>query len=127
MPTTLATRASVMWRSAITVLGKVFSSISATNDVHTGVQIGGYGELHNRLSRYALNTAYYENTAYDSIHAWAHQASVDYKLYADIRNIFNPTHREVEFWAMHIYAGALDPDTGDGKSTPTAIPIETED
>lgn len=80
----------------------------------------------NRLVRYQLLWAFYENTPYAEVHAWSKRFREAYGLYAHVRSIFNPANRLGEFWAQHLMGGPLDPDAGDGRAIPSALPIETE-
>jgi hypothetical protein len=73
--------------------------------------------------RYEMYWAFYESTVYRNIHAWSHRMKTDYPLYRWIRAIYNPTYRLGEFWKTHVWGGFLDPEAGDGKFKPSAIPI----
>jgi hypothetical protein len=79
-----------------------------------------------RQMRYLLYWAYYENSAYDSVHNWAAQYKKEYSLYRSTRGVYNPFHRIGEFWADRLFGGSLDPGAGDGKGVPSALPILTE-
>ena len=76
-----------------------------------------------RQLRYAVYWAFYENSAYRSVHAWAHKYKVDYGLYRYIRTIYNPAYRIGEFWKTHLWGGLLDPQAGDGQIESSALPI----
>lgn len=110
------------------VLGKAFLSITPdARDRYSPAMPGGrdFANLTSRLARYAIGEALYENTAYEDIHTWAKQVRVDYKLSPDVVNIYNPTRKAVDFWSSHLYPGSVDEEAGDGKATPSAIPILT--
>jgi hypothetical protein len=79
-----------------------------------------------RRLRYELYWAFYENTAYRNIHAWATSYRQQQALYRYVRGIYNPAYRLGEFWKAHLWGGRLDPEAGDGQDTPSAIPIMTE-
>lgn len=85
-----------------------------------------FTEWDARRLRYSLYWAMYENTAYRNIHSWAVTYRQQQALYRWIRGIYNPTYRLGDFWRSHVWGGRLDPDAGDGKETPSAIPIITE-
>lgn len=76
-----------------------------------------------RRLRYEMYWAFYESTIYRNIHKWSVRMKVDYGLYRWIRAIYNPSFRIGEFWKSHIWGGFLDPEAGDGKFKPSAIPI----
>lgn len=88
--------------------------------------INSFGSVEARQLRYAMNWSYYENNAYRDIHTWATKMKSDYGLYRYTRNIYNPTYRIVSFYRAHIWGGALDYAAGDGRITPSAIPIATD-
>lgn len=85
-----------------------------------------FASVDARRLRYALLWAFYENTAYRDIHSFAPKLRADYGLYKHIRGIHNPAYRLVEFHVTHLLGGALDPEAGDGKRTPSALPILTD-
>lgn len=85
-----------------------------------------FSDFESRKLRYAILWAMYENTAYSKMHLWSHLYKVDYGLYRYTRNIYNPSYRIGEFWKVHLLGGKLDPEAGDGKETPSALPIITE-
>lgn len=87
----------------------------------------GWNDYPNRVRRYSLNWALYENTVYDSaIHAGAAQYCLEHRLHERIRAIYNPAYRVGEFWAGAIQGGGLDPDAGDGEAVQSALPILTD-
>jgi hypothetical protein len=79
-----------------------------------------------RLSRYQINWAMYENTAYRDVHTWAQSYKTAFGLYRYIRNIESPTARLGDFWQAHLWGGLLDAEAGDGQKKPSAIPITTK-
>lgn len=83
----------------------------------------------NRLSRYATYWAHYEATIYQDILRIAESLKEDQSLYEFIRSIYSPANRLGEFWATHIWGGALDPAAGDGtgETKLSAVPILTKD
>ncbi len=85
-----------------------------------------YTDFDARKMRYKLLWAMVENTAYRDMQAWARAYKADYGLYKFIRAIYNPSYRLAEFWKTHLLGGRLDPLAGDGKQTPSALPIETK-
>lgn len=87
-------------------------------------QAGEFADPDGRRLRYAINWAYFENTAYRDLHAWAQKYRSDYGLYKHIRPIYNPAFRLGEFWATHLLGGALDPEAGDGTTRHSAIPVQ---
>jgi len=82
-----------------------------------------FTDFNARRLRYEIYWAFYENTMYRDIHKWARKYKSDYALYRYIRGIKNPTRRLGDFYEDHLFGGVLDPLAGDGKTTPTAIPI----
>jgi hypothetical protein len=99
-----------------------------TSDVAPALNPGGYNEWgrHDaRAARYAVYSAHYENTAYDDVHVFAAQYKTSNGLYRYTRGVYNPTKRLVDFWASHLMGGTLDPEAGDGRETPSCLPILT--
>lgn len=77
-----------------------------------------------RRFRYELQWSYYESNTYiEQIHSWARLLKGERALYRYIRNIYSPMYGLGEFHATHLWGGALDPAAGDGKATPSALPI----
>lgn len=85
-----------------------------------------WGDAEARRMRYALYWALVENTAYRDVHLWARGIRAQYGLYKYIRGVHNPAYRLASFWSTHLYGGQLDPEAGDGKQRPSAIPIVTD-
>ncbi|MFH1574633.1 MAG: hypothetical protein ABIG68_11660, partial [Acidobacteriota bacterium] len=110
-------------RDRVTAAYKAFREpqlITAPTDVTD------FGDFDARRMRYALLWAFFENTAYRSIHSWSASYKRQYGLYRYIRNIYNPANRMGIFWQTHLMGGRLDPEAGDGKTEPNALPILTE-
>ena len=87
---------------------------------------GAFEDFDSRRLRYAVFWAFFENTAYRNVHSWAVTYRVQHGLYRYTRNIYNPSYRLATFWQTHLMGGHLDPAAGDGKMTPTALPILTD-
>jgi len=86
-----------------------------------------FSDFSARQMRYQVLWAYYENTAYRrAMYRWVSKYLADHGLYQYIRDIYNPGNRLGEFWTMALLGGVLDPNAGDGKSIPSALPIVTE-
>nr|BBH90150.1 hypothetical protein KTC_49010 [Thermosporothrix sp. COM3]BBH90215.1 hypothetical protein KTC_49660 [Thermosporothrix sp. COM3]BBH90280.1 hypothetical protein KTC_50310 [Thermosporothrix sp. COM3] len=79
-----------------------------------------YTEYKNRAAEYALLWSYYNNSMFDRVsNAWsAYKAK--YNLYRNIRMIYNPTKRLVDFYAGVVYPGAL---SEDGRALPDGAPV----
>lgn len=60
-------------------------------------------------ARLNLLWAYYDNSVFDSIAAWANYRT-NYVLYRNIRSIYNPTRRLVNFYVAQVYPGVLSED-----------------
>lgn len=63
-------------------------------------------QVANRNAMYAQMFAYYSNTAFEDVAIWARYRR-KHSLYQFTRQIFNPVSRVVDFYADHIYPGAL--------------------
>ena len=79
-----------------------------------------------RAFRYALLWAYFESNVYDKVNDFAKVYKANYALYRYTRAIYNPSTRLGTFWRSHLMGGLLDPEAGDGSSTPSALPIITD-
>lgn len=82
-----------------------------------------YDSYQARLLRYQLGQAYYDNTAYSSIHSWVDGYKVQNGLYKYIRPIYNPATKLVDFYGSIVWPGLLDSEAGNKG----AIPIEVKD
>lgn len=60
-------------------------------------------------ARLNLLWSYYDNTVFDSVAQWAAYRS-NYVLYRNIRSIYNPTRRLVNFYVAQVYPGVLSED-----------------
>ncbi len=85
-----------------------------------------FSDINARRFRYSLYWAFFENSAYRSIHTWSQKYKIDYGLYRYIRNIYNPAYRLGEFWRTFLMGGTLDPDAGSGEKVPSCLPIKTD-
>jgi hypothetical protein len=68
------------------------------------------GKTITRYQWYNLLWAYYTNSAFEYIPNWGNQwgsYKQAYRLYRQIRSIYNPTSRLVDFYASQIYPGVL--------------------
>lgn len=75
----------------------------------------------NRTGPYDLLWSYYSNSLFDTLaaHVWSAYKS-NYNLYRNIRSLYNPTRRLVDFYAAQCYPGAL---SEDGADLPEGIPL----
>lgn len=106
--------------------GRIMAGISAFNENMVVVDFESptdFTDVSARRMRYSIYWAMYENTAYRNIHAWGQTYRLKYGLYKYIRNVYNPSFRLGEFWSTHLMGGMLDPLAGDGKTTPSCLPI----
>jgi hypothetical protein len=60
-------------------------------------------------SRLNLLWSYYDNSVFDNLAAWA-SYHANYVLYRNIRSIYNPTRRLVNFYVAQVYPGVLSED-----------------
>ena len=79
-----------------------------------------------RRLRYEIYWSLYESSIYRNIHKWAQKYKVDFGLYRYVRAVYNPAYQIGEFYKNHLWGGLLDPEAGDGKSKPSALPIVTD-
>ena len=113
---------SKLW-SAVMTGYKAFNEAYVSSDQ---INLSNYTDFEARRLRYSILWAMYENTVYDSIHAWAVSYKSKKGLYKYIRNIYNPSYRLGEFWKGKLLGGKLDPAAGDGTQVTSALPIITE-
>jgi hypothetical protein len=127
MPRAVATMAASFWAGA-TAFKKAFvtSFTQPTTGPGASARIDSFGSYEARRLRYELYWAFFENSAYDAVHQWSQQFKTDYSLYRYTRGAYNPAYRLGEFWAAHTMGGTLDPEAGDGKGIPSALPILTD-
>lgn len=103
--------------AAVTAFNKEFFSLSNP---------AIYSSYKARKLRYQLGQAFYENTAYSSIHSWVEGYKVQNGLYKYIRPIYNPASKLIDFYLSTIWGGALDIKAGDTGAIPIKI-AETAD
>lgn len=80
------------------------------------------GTLHTwgrRRGRYDLLWSYYENSVFETLSNWARYKAA-HGLYQQVRSIYNPTRRLVDFYAGQIYPGML---SEDGSEFPDGVPL----
>lgn len=82
-----------------------------------------YDSFVARQLRYKFHQAYYDNTAYSSIHTWTDGYKVQNSLYKYTRPIYNPASKLVDFYLSTIWPGLLSEKAEDKG----AIPIYVED
>lgn len=80
-----------------------------------------YDSYMARKLRYQLGQAYYENTAYSSIHSWAAGYKEQNGLYKYIRPIYNPAAKLINFYMATIWPGLLDIKAGDTGAIPITV------
>ncbi len=85
-----------------------------------------WDDFDNRLNRYEIDFASFENTVYDEVHSWARQYKLRFGAYRYIRNIYSPAYRLGSFHQTYLQGGLLDPKAGDGTLEETALPIITD-
>lgn len=90
-------------------------------------QSDAWSRFESRRMRYSLYWACYHNDQYRDLHNWSRKYRTDYGLYRNTRSIYGPFYRLAELHVGHIHGGPLDPMAGDGKATPSALPITTTD
>jgi hypothetical protein len=75
-----------------------------------------------RNAMYAQMFAYYSNTAFADVAAWA-RYRLNHNLYRHTRSIFNPITRVVDFYPEHVYPGALSSESRLENGSQSAIPF----
>lgn len=84
------------------------------------------GAFEARAARYNMLWHYYQNSAFEDAKLWqAYKAK--YGLYRQMRSIYNPARRLVDFYAGIVYQGVLTTDAArlpDG--TPLAVPLASD-
>lgn len=110
-----------------------WNTINPPSGASSGADRFAYGELGERLARYALYWSLYHNQAYRS-YSWTsgrRTGRVDLRrafgLSQDVAGVYSQIYRLVQIHAMNIFGGALDPDAGDGKQRKSCIPIVFRD
>lgn len=71
----------------------------------------------DRQAYFNLLWSYYQNSTFSDINAWATYRS-NFTLYRNIRSIYNPTRRIVNFYVAQVYPGVL---TEDASSLPDGV------
>jgi hypothetical protein len=82
-----------------------------------------WGTYAGRLLRYRLNWTLCDGSSYSDVHLWSRAMRKKFGVYRWSRPIFTPGFRIMEFHATHIWGGGLDLQAGDGKGSPSALPI----
>jgi hypothetical protein len=82
-----------------------------------------WGTYAGRLLRYRLNWSLCDGSSYSDVHLWSRAMRKKFGVYRWSRPIFTPGFRIMEFHATHIWGGGLDLQAGDGKGSPSALPI----
>jgi hypothetical protein len=82
-------------------------------------QVGGGLPTPDMAGQTQKAWAYYDNSAFEDQPAWAAYKAT-YRLYRQIRSLYNPTRRLVDFYVSAVYPGAL---TLDAAPLPDGVPI----
>jgi hypothetical protein len=77
-----------------------------------------------RRMRYGLLWGFYDGSIYQG--RYSDTLKREKQLYKHIRPIFSTCQRIVDFHVSHTQGGQLDPDAGDGKVVPSALPIAVD-
>jgi hypothetical protein len=85
-----------------------------------------WADFDARKMRYAMLWAFFQGSVYRDIHTWARKMRADFGLYKYTRDLYNPAFQLGSFYQTYIWGGPLDADAGDGRETPSALPILTE-
>lgn len=85
-----------------------------------------WGQPEARQLRYEMFNAYFQGNAYRAVHNWSKKMKADFGLYKYTRDIYNPAFRLGSFYRTYVWGGRLDMRAGDGKETPSALPIKTD-
>jgi hypothetical protein len=107
----------VRMRAAITA----FKRPSLLNELISPID---WADYENRISRYAVLWAFYNNTAYE--HKWSPAYKTNYALYQAIRSVYSMSNYIGNFHQTYIWGGAIDMLAGDGQDIESALPIITE-
>lgn len=76
------------------------------------------GSLQGLQPYYGLLWRYYDNSAFENLSVWGAYKG-QYRLYRQMRLLYNPTRRLCDFYATHMYPGMLTAD-------PTDVPPDTQ-
>lgn len=85
--------------------------------------------LTDRQAYFNLLWSYYQNSTFDQLSAWAKYRE-NFTLYRNIRSIYNPTRRIVNFYAAQVYPGVLSEDAlklPDGVQLAIPLSDDTDD
>lgn len=88
-------------------------------------ETGDWSDWGARRLRYDVLWAYFQGNAYRTIHTWARKLKADYGLYKYVRDLYNPAYELSAFYRTYVWGGPLDTLAGDGRETPSALPIVT--
>jgi hypothetical protein len=77
------------------------------------------GKTFNRAAYYRLLWAYYANDIFESTQLWGYYRS-QFRLYRQIRALYNPVRRLCDFYGQSVYPGVL---TLDGERLPEGVPL----
>lgn len=83
----------------------------------------------NLNAYFDLLWSYYSNSVFDDINAWARYRE-NFTLYRNIRSIYNPTRRIVNFYVAQVYPGVLSEDAEllpDGVQLAIPLSADTDD
>jgi hypothetical protein len=112
------------------ILERVMNGLSAFREgyMYSGDidPLSKFGDYAARNVRYAVLFSHYENNAYRDVNTFAQAYKASFGLYRHTRSFYSPAYRIAEFSKAHIWGGPLDPEAGDGKTIPTALPIITD-
>jgi hypothetical protein len=87
---------------------------------------GGVIMSHNRRARYALLWNYYTNQIFEQFSFWREYID-QFRLYRNVRSIYNPYGRLVDFYVGSVYPGRLTIDAGNlPDGIPNAIPFSAD-
>ena len=102
----------------------VNAGISAWKDEYNsaGEQFA-WDDYEARIKRYENHEHYYANTAYTRLQRYAEAYKARHSLYKNIRSIYNPVKRLVDFYVANVYGGSIDMEGFDSG----AIPIVAND
>ena len=104
--------------SAWGAVGRVWSAM-VRRFYPNPAQVGGSQPIRDLALQTQRAWAYYDNSAFEDQPAWAAYKAT-YRLYRQIRSLYNPTRRLVDFYVSAVYPGTL---TRDGAPLPDGVPI----
>jgi hypothetical protein len=116
------------WPQLTAIIGRSFGFKESAFVTDPGeAEIDQFCSYPSRQIRYAVLWSQYEGNVYRRIRKTAGRLKSEYGLYEYIRSILNPTYELVQFYVNTVMGGMLDPEAGDGKARPSAVPIEVPD